>query len=174
MESGETLEADIIILATGLKMVLLADVPFTRDGEAIDFAKTFTYKGMMFSGVPNLVSTFGYINASWTLRADLIASWVCRLLNHMRATEMAVATPRISEHLAASMPSRFWIDDFSAGYIKRSMNNFPKQGDKMPWINPQNFRQDRKMLRHDPIEDGFLILEPARSFTESDLLLEIN
>ncbi len=172
--SGDHLDADIIVCATGLELVMLGGIEFTLDGRKIDFSNEWTYKGMMCSRIPNLVHIFGYINASWTLRADLIASWFCRLLNHMRATEMAVATPRISEHLAASMPSRFWIDDFSAGYIKRSMNNFPKQGDKMPWTNPQNFRQDRKMLRHDPIEDGFLILEPARSFTESDSLLEIS
>ena len=110
--SGAHLDADIIVCATGLELVLLGGAEFTLDGEAIDFANEWTYKGMMCSNIPNMVHTFGYINASWTLRADLIATWVCRLLNHMRTTGMTTATPRIADELADSMSQRFWIDDF--------------------------------------------------------------
>ena len=159
--SGEHLDADIIVCATGLELVILGGAEFTLDGEVIDFANEWTYKGMMCSNIPNMVHTFGYINASWTLRSDLIATWVCRLLNHMRAKEWATATPRIAGELAESMSRRFWIDDFSAGYMQRVMHRFPKQGDQMPWMNPQNYRKDRKMFRDEPIEDEALTFERA-------------
>ena len=155
LESGETLEADIIILATGLKMVLLADVPFTRDGEAIDFAKTFTYKGMMFSGVPNLVSTFGYINASWTLRADLTANWVCRLLQHMDQLGADTVTAERQEKPEEARP---WITDFPAGYMSRAMHLFPRQANG-PWRNTQDFALDKKLLKQAPVADEVLVFE---------------
>jgi len=161
LASGEHLDADIIVCATGLELVILGGAEFTLDGEVIDFANEWTYKGMMCSNIPNMVHTFGYINASWTLRSDLIATWVCRLLNHMRAKEWASATPRIAVELAESMSRRFWIDDFSAGYMQRVMHRFPKQGDQMPWMNPQNYRKDRKMFRDEPIEDEALTFERA-------------
>ena len=127
---------------------------------------------MMCSNIPNMVHTFGYINASWTLRADLIAGWVCRLLNHMREKGVATATPRISDELASSMSRRFWIDDFSAGYMQRMMHRFPKQGDQMPWMNPQDYRRDRKMFRDDPIEDKALVLERAATVADAPALQE--
>lgn len=170
--SGAHLDADIIICATGLELVLLGGAEFTLDGEAIDFANEWTYKGMMCSNIPNMVHTFGYINASWTLRADLIATWVCRLLNHMRTTGMTTATPRIADGLANSMSQRFWIDDFSAGYMQRVMHRFPKQGDQMPWMNPQNYRKDRKMFRDDPLQDDELVLERAGVVAEAAVLQE--
>ena len=172
LASGDHLDADIIVCATGLELVVLGGAEFTRDGQAIDFANEWTYKGMMCSNIPNMVHTFGYINASWTLRADLIATWVCRLLNHMRTTGMTTATPRITDELAASMTQRFWIDDFSAGYMQRVMHRFPKQGDQMPWMNPQNYRKDRKMFRDDPIQDAELIFERAGVVEEAAVLQE--
>ena len=172
LASGDHLDADIIVCATGLELVVLGGAEFTLDGQAIDFANEWTYKGMMCSNIPNMVHTFGYINASWTLRADLIATWVCRLLNHMRTTGMTTATPRITDELAASMTQRFWIDDFSAGYMQRVMHRFPKQGDQMPWMNPQNYRKDRKMFRDDPIQDAELIFERAGVVEEAAVLQE--
>lgn len=172
LASGAHLDADIIVCATGLELVVLGGAEFTLDGEAIDFANEWTYKGMMCSNIPNMVHTFGYINASWTLRADLIATWVCRLLNHMRTTGMTTATPRIADELADSMSQRFWIDDFSAGYMQRVMHRFPKQGDQMPWMNPQNYRKDRKMFRDDPLQDDELVLEPAGVVAEAAVLQE--
>jgi len=162
LKSGETLEADVIVSATGLELVILGGAKFARDGRDIEFADEWTYKGMMCSNIPNMVQTFGYINASWTLRSDLIAGWVCRLLNHMDTHGYASATPRIPEPLAKSMPRRLWIDDFSAGYMQRVLPRFPKQGDREPWVNPQNYRKDRKMFREDPLEDGALIFERRR------------
>ena len=155
LESGEELEADIIVTATGLELVILGEAEVQVDGEPIDFSNTWSYKGMMYSGVPNLITTFGYINASWTLRADLTAEYACRLLNHMRNTGSVKAVPTLRPE-DEGMPGRDWIEDFSAGYMRRVMHLFPKQGDREPWINPQNYRRDRKMFRHAPIEDGAL------------------
>ena len=159
LKTGEHLPADIIVSATGIELLILGGATFTVDGDAIDFAEEWTYKGMMCSNIPNMVQTFGYINASWTLRADLIAHWVCRVLNHMKEKGYARVTPRIPDSLAGSMPKRLWIDDFSAGYMQRVLPKFPKQGDKHPWVNPQNYRKDRKMFRDDVLEDGALVFE---------------
>jgi cation diffusion facilitator CzcD-associated flavoprotein CzcO len=165
LKSGKTLDADIIVTATGLNLVVLGEMQFTVDGAPVDFAETWTYKGMMYSGVPNMVSTFGYINASWTLRADLTSEYVCRLLNHMDETGTRQVTPRLRE-TDRNMPARPWIDHFSSGYMRREMHRFPKQGDHEPWINPQDYARDKKMIRHGALEDGALIFSnPARPAT---------
>jgi len=156
LRSGKQLDADIIVTATGLNLVVLGEMQFTVDGAAVDFAQTWTYKGMMYSGVPNLVTTFGYINASWTLRADLTAEYVCRLLNHMDEHGVRQVTPQLRD-TDADMPARPWIDGFSSGYMQRMMHRFPKQGDREPWINPQNYARDRKMIRSAALEDGALV-----------------
>ncbi len=166
LKSGKQLDADIIVCATGLELVILGGATFAIDGAAIEFEKEWTYKGMMCSNIPNMVQTFGYVNASWTLRADLIAGWVCRLLNHMDNKGYSSATPRCPEPLANSMPKRLWIDDFSAGYMQRVLPRFPRQGDREPWINPQNYRKDRKMFRDAPLEDGALIFSRTRSSSQ--------
>ena len=111
---------------------------------------------MMYSGVPNLVSTFGYINASWTLRADLTAEYTCRLINRMDELGARQVTPRLRDS-DLDMPARPWIDGFSSGYMQRVMHLFPKQGDREPWINPQNYARDKKMIRSGTLEDGALI-----------------
>jgi cation diffusion facilitator CzcD-associated flavoprotein CzcO len=156
--SGRELDADIIVTATGLELTVLSGVQFTVDGRRVDFADTWSYKGMMFSDVPNLVQTFGYINASWTLRADLTAEYVCRLLDHMASTGKRQCTPRLRSE-DRGMQARPWIEGFSAGYMQRSMHLFPKQGDRDPWRNTQNYAQDRRMLRHAPLEDGALVFD---------------
>ncbi len=156
MESGEKVEADIIVTATGLELKLLGGIEFDLDGEKIDFSKTWTYKGMMYSGVPNLVQTFGYINASWTLRADLTSEFVCRVLNHMDELGVDHCVPRLRPQ-DEDMPARPWIDDFTPGYMQRMMHLFPKQGDHDPWRNTQNYLVDKKMIRNAPLEDGALV-----------------
>ena len=155
LASGEHLDADIIITATGLELVTLGEMDFFVDGSQVDFAKTWTYKGFAYSDIPNLASTFGYINASWTLRSDLTAEYVCRLLNHMRKKGVAQCTPRLREQ-DHNMKERPWIDGFSSGYMQRMMHRMPKQGDYEPWINPQNYRRDKKMFKHSPIDDGVM------------------
>ncbi len=162
LASGERLDADIIVTATGLQLVVLSGIEVEVDGSPVDLSETWSYKGMMFSDVPNLVQTFGYINASWTLRADLTAEYVCRLLNHMQANGMRQCTPRLREE-DRDMVARPWIDDFSAGYMQRAMHLFPRQGDRGPWRNTQNYAADRKMIRNEPLEDGALqFTNPAR------------
>jgi cation diffusion facilitator CzcD-associated flavoprotein CzcO len=156
LQSGQHLDADIIVTATGLNLVVLGEMQFSVDGEPVDFARTWTYKGMMYSGVPNLVCTFGYINASWTLRADLTSEYVCRLINHMDETGTRQVTPHLRD-TDTDMPPRPWIDQFSSGYMQRMMHRFPKQGDHEPWINPQDYTRDKKMIRLAPLEDGALI-----------------
>ena len=158
LASGKILEADVIVTATGLNLVVLGEVQFTVDGAPVDFGKTWTYKGMMYSGVPNLVSTFGYINASWTLRADLTSEYVCRLINHMDETGTRQVTPLLRAW-DQTMPPRPWIDDFSSGYMQRIMDRFPRQGDHEPWINPQNYTRDKQMIRRGALEDGALIFD---------------
>ena len=155
LKSGMKLPADILVTATGLKLSVLADVPFTVDGQAIDFSNAFTYQGMMYSGVPNLVSTFGYVNASWTLRADLTSEWVCRLLQHMENHGADRVIPQLREE-DYGMRSLPWIDDFPAGYMRRAIHLFPKQG-AGPWRNTQDFLRDRKMIRKGPIADRALV-----------------
>ena len=155
LASGEHLDADIIITATGLELVTLGEMDFFVDGSQVDFAKTWTYKGFAYSDIPNLASTFGYINASWTLRSDLTAEYVCRLLNHMRKLGVAQCTPRLREQ-DHNMKERPWIDGFSSGYMQRMMHRMPRQGDHEPWINPQNYRRDKKMFKHSPIDDGVM------------------
>ncbi|NCZ90793.1 MAG: phosphoenolpyruvate carboxykinase (ATP), partial [Actinobacteria bacterium] len=117
----------MIVTATGLHLVTLGEVDFFRDGEPIDFSATWTYKGMSYSGVPNLATSFGYINASWTLRADLTCEYVCRVLNHMEKVGATVCTPTLRDG-EESMPQRPWVDGFTPGYMNRVMHLMPKQG----------------------------------------------
>lgn len=155
LASGEHLAADVIVTATGLELVTLGEMDFMVDGKQVDFSQTWTYKGFAYSDIPNMASTFGYINASWTLRSDLTAEYVCRLLNHMRKKGVAQCTPRLREQ-DRNMKQRPWIDGFSSGYMQRMMHRMPRQGDHEPWINPQNYRRDKKMFKHSPIDDGVM------------------
>lgn len=157
LKSGESLEADIIVTATGLNLEVMGGIDFVVDKKTVDFAETVTYKGMMCSDVPNMVLTFGYINASWTLGADLTAEYVCRLLNQMDKTGARQCTPRLAD--ADRMATQPWIKDFSSGYMQRSMHLMPKQGESEPWINTQNYWHDKKMIQRAPIDDGVLVFE---------------
>ncbi|WCO66032.1 NAD(P)/FAD-dependent oxidoreductase [Iamia majanohamensis] len=161
LTSGDALEADVIVTATGLQLVTLGEMDFVVDGEPVDFSRTWTYKGLAYSDVPNLASSFGYVNASWTLRADLTCEWVCRVLNHMRATGTDTSVPRLRPSDRA-MPERPWIDDFSAGYMQRMMPMLPKQGDREPWVNTQRYDADRKLIAKAPVDDGVLRFTHSR------------
>jgi len=156
LESGDHLDADIIVTATGLQLVTVGDMDFIVDGEQIDFSTTWTYRGVGYSDVPNMASSFGYINASWTLRADLTCEFVCRILNHMKDTGTTICTPRLRP-ADANMPELPWIQDFESGYMARMMPMMPKQGDRDPWTNPQRYSLDKKTLRKAPLEDGAMI-----------------
>ena len=155
---GEVLRADIIVVATGLRLQILNGVSLRVDGKTVNPPDHWSYQGLMLSDVPNLVLTFGYVNASWTLRSDLTAEYACRLINELDRTGNRQATPRLSQEERTAMQARPWIDIFSSGYIRRNMHFFPKQGDRIPWRNTQDYLADRKIAKRTPIEDGVLEL----------------
>ncbi|MES2721954.1 MAG: NAD(P)/FAD-dependent oxidoreductase [Pseudomonadota bacterium] len=152
LKSGKLLEADIVVSATGLVLQAMNGLKLTVDGRVIEPGKTLSYKGMMYSDVPNLASAFGYTNASWTLKCDLTCEYVCRLLNHMKKTGNRQVTPRNDDPNIGEVP---WLD-FSSGYVQRAMASFPKQGTKAPWKLHQNYALDLMNLRFTKIEDGVL------------------
>lgn len=156
LKSGKELEADIVVTATGLELKVLGGTVFSVDGRKVHFHKTWSYKSMMFSDVPNLISTFGYINASWTLKADLTSEYACRVINHMDATGTNHCVPQLREE-DRDMQADDWIKDFSSGYIQREIHLLPRQGDRAPWSNTQNYTADKKMIREGPIDDGVLV-----------------
>tara|TARA_B100001564_G_scaffold291980_1_gene256165 strand:+ start:1357 stop:2805 length:1449 start_codon:yes stop_codon:yes gene_type:complete len=150
LESGKTLSADLIITATGLNLEICSNIKLKVDGKDINLPDTVTYKGMMFSGVPNLVSTFGYTNASWTLGADLTSEYVCRLLNYMKKSSIKKCCPEANSKIEDNDD---WLN-LTSGYIKRSKDIFPKQGKRSPWTNNQNFLKDIFQIRYGKINDG--------------------
>jgi cation diffusion facilitator CzcD-associated flavoprotein CzcO len=152
LKSGATLDADIVVTATGLNLQVMNGLELTVDGRRIEPGKTLSYKGMMYEGVPNLASSFGYTNASWTLKCDLTCEYVCRLLNHMRKTGTRQVAPRNDDPAIERQP---WLD-FSSGYVQRAMEKFPKQGTKAPWKLHQNYAMDLMSLRYANLEDGVL------------------
>ena len=155
LKSGQELIADLVVTATGLNLLVLGGVEFSVDDQPVEFNQTYTYKGIMYSNVPNLVSIFGYVNASWTLRADLISEYTCQIINHLDKKGFRQCTPRLrnEDHEMSVHP---FIQDFSSGYLQRIIHLLPKQGDRHPWLNSQNYQQDKKNF-HSPIEDGVLI-----------------
>ena len=157
LASGGLIEADIIVAATGLKLEALGGMAVTVDGEARHIADTLAYKGMMFSGIPNLAVSFGYINASWTLRSDLIAEYVGRLLNHMAATGTSIATPTPA---ADVHPERLAMD-LSSGYVQRGADALPRSGSRAPWVVTANYKLDKQELR-DGALDREMVFSKAR------------
>jgi len=151
LKSGKELEADIIVTATGLQLELLGGMQVSIDGVPKNMSKTMSYKGMMYSDVPNLASAFGYTNASWTLKCDLTCEYVCRILNHMDKTGTTQCTPRKDPQVQEAP----WID-FSSGYIQRAANVLPKQGTKKPWKLYQNYFLDLVTLKFGAVDDGTL------------------
>ena len=147
LKSGQALEADIVITATGFSLSVLGGVPFAVDGEPVDFAKTVTYRGMMFTGVPNMVWVFGYFRASWTLRVDILSDFVCRLLRRMRDKAAAKVTVALRPE-DADMPLSSWIDpeNFNPGYLMRSMHLMPLRGDKPEWQHTQDYWREKDEL----------------------------
>ena len=150
LKSGEHLDADIIVTATGLVMKILAGMTLEVDGKKVDLSKTMTYKGMMYSDIPNAASALGYTNASWTLKCDLTAQYVCRMLNYMDENGYAICTPRLKDPTVEKIP----VVDFNSGYIQRAIQTLPSQGSKHPWKLHQNYVKDLRMLRHGNLEDG--------------------
>lgn len=146
----------MIVTATGLELQLMSGVALSLDGVETDPSKSFNYKGMMFSDIPNLASVFGYTNASWTLKADLTASYVCRLLNTMRKRGMRQCTPRVEGELKAAP-----FLDFTSGYVQRAIDRLPKQGDRAPWLVHQNYAKDVMAMRFGSVDDEMVFSNPA-------------
>ena len=158
LHSGAELAADIVVTATGLELQLLSGVEFRVDGEVKNLARSLNYKGMMFSDIPNLAYFFGYTNASWTLKADLTATYVCRLLNTMRKRGMRQATPRNDDPSVTEQP----FLDFTSGYVQRAIDHLPKQGSKKPWRVNQNYALDIMALKFGSVDDAMTFSNPAR------------
>ncbi|MBZ5523464.1 MAG: NAD(P)/FAD-dependent oxidoreductase [Acidobacteriia bacterium] len=152
LQSGKELEADIIVTATGLVMQAFGGIELFVDGERVDPGKALSYKGVMMSGIPNLASVFGYINASWTLKADLICNYVCRLLNVMDKKGVCQVTPKNRGESEAAP----FVTNFTPGYIERALAGWPKQGSKSPWRVYQNYIRDTISLKWKPVDDGVL------------------
>jgi cation diffusion facilitator CzcD-associated flavoprotein CzcO len=163
LKSGKELEADIIVTATGLALELLGGMQVSIDGVARNMSKTMSYKGMMYSDVPNLASAFGYTNASWTLKCDLTCEYVCRILNHMDKTGTTQCTPRLNDPEVQEAP---WID-FSSGYIQRAANILPKQGTKKPWKLYQNYFLDLVTLKFGAVDDGTMEFSKPQAKVET-------
>ncbi len=163
LESGRELEADVVITATGLNLLLLGGIELRVDGEPVDLSKTVAYKGMMFSGVPNLAIAIGYTNASFTLKTDLVAEYVCRLLAHMDARGYRSATPRAPH---ASHPTEPFID-LQSGYVLRSIDLLPKQGTTRPWRLHQHYAKDIQLMREGSLEEEMDFATAVLPATES-------
>ncbi|MDQ1700124.1 MAG: monooxygenase [Frankiaceae bacterium] len=154
--SGEELDADIVVTATGLNMLVLGGLRITIDGREVKLSETVGYKGMMFSGVPNLAAAIGYTNASWTLKCDLACQHVCRLLNYMTEHGHTEVVPRWTD---GELPDNPFID-LSSNYVLRSIHEFPKRGDREPWRLYQNYIRDIVLLKHRRVDD------PALEFSD--------
>ena len=160
LKSGQELEADLIVSATGLNLLALGGTQLVVDGKPVELSKTMGYKGMMLSGVPNFAVALGYTNASWTLKCDLVCEYVCRLLNHMQQHGYSQCVPRNNDPTVAELP----FIDFSSGYVQRSIHLFPKQGSKAPWKLYQNYVLDLLNLRYGKVDDGAMeFSSPAAS-----------
>ena len=158
LKSGQALDADIIVNATGFNLNVLGDIDFTIDGRQLDFAESVTYRGMMFTGIPNMVWVFGYFRASWTLRTDLVADFVCRLLRHMKETGARKVVPalRPEDH---NMPLLSWIDpeNFNPNYLMRDMHLLPKRGDKPEWQHSQDYWAEKDQFRAIDLADAAFV-----------------
>jgi monooxygenase len=152
LKDGSELEADIIVTATGLNLQVLGGLEISVDGRKVDPGRTLNYKGMMYSDVPNMASSFGYTNASWTLKCDLTCEYVCRLINYMDRRGYKQCMPRNFDPTITEEP---WID-FTSSYVKRSVAKMPKQGSKRPWKLYQNYALDIVTLRYGKVDDGVM------------------
>ena len=157
--SGKALEADVVVTATGLVVRLLGGAEIVVDGETVDAGKTLTYKGAMLSGVPNMAFAVGYANASWTLKSELTAEYVCRVINYMDVHRYGVCTPKADDSLVSDEP----MMSLSSGYLQRARAQLPKQGAKQPWRMSQNYLRDLITIRFGALDDGALEFRTAEA-----------
>jgi len=158
LKSGKTLAADVIVTATGFNLNVLGDIAFEIDGRPLDFAESVTYRGMMFTGIPNMAWVFGYFRASWTLRTDLVADFVCRLLSHMKRKGLSKVVPALRPQ-EDNMPLHSWIDpeNFNPGYMMRDMHRLPKRGDKPEWQHSQDYWAEKDEFPAIDLDDAAFV-----------------
>jgi monooxygenase len=169
LESGRTLDADIIVTATGLNLVTMGKTKLHIDGKPIELSQHFNYKGVMFSDIPNMASVFGYINASWTLKTDIVCDYVCRLLQEMDRKNAKIALPKLG---ATDMPRLPFVSDFSSGYFARAFAHLPVNGNRHPWRVLQDYKAEKKILKQEAIDDGIMVFanpDDARFFEKTAL-----
>jgi monooxygenase len=159
LSSGQELAADIIVTATGLNMQLFGGAKALRNGEPIDLTQSMSYKGLMLSGIPNMAITFGYTNASWTLKADLVSEFICRVLNYMDANGFDRVEPQHPGAAVEEMP----FMDFTPGYFRRAMDSLPKSGSEAPWRLKQNYLFDLRTIRYGKVDEESLLFTKHRA-----------
>ena len=159
-KDGTVIDADIVITATGFHLSVLGDIPFEVDGRPVQWSETVTYRGMMFTGVPNLAWIFGYFRASWTLRVDLMGDFICRMFRHMEERGATMVTPRLRPE-DSDMEIGSWMDpeNFNPNYLMRSQHLMPKAGNKPEWMHNQDYWWEREELPRAPLDDGCLVFE---------------
>jgi monooxygenase len=160
LKSGKHLPADIIVTATGLNLMLMGKAQLSINGAPVNIAEHFNYKGAMFSDIPNMVSVFGYINASWTLKTDIVGDYVCRLLKEMDRKGAAMATPVLGD---TDMPRLPFVGEFSSGYFARADGQLPANGDRHPWRVVQDYRVEKRILTQEPVDDGVMVFTSPQS-----------
>lgn len=167
-KSGQQIDADIIVTATGFDLCMFGDIDFEVDGKTVDFAETVTWRGMLFSGVPNMCWVFGYLRTSWTMRADLISDFVCRLLAHMDEQGVNVVTPTLRPE-DEGMERLPWVseENFNAGYLLRGLHLLPKQGDRLPWRHTQDYYFDKDDIPAADLDDGTLVYRKVRGVKQA-------
>lgn len=165
LKSGGELEGDIVIMATGLQVQVLGGMEVFVDGERVEPSRLMTYKAVLMQDIPNMAWIFGYINTSWTLKADLAARYICRLLHYMDTHGVAVAVPRAPEGMA--QPDETVMDALKSGYVRRARHSIPRQGRELPWHVLHSYGRDKKMLLKGPIDDGHLELRRASAGTRA-------
>ena len=162
--SGEEIEADLIVAATGFQLSVMGDIPFFVDGEQVNWNDTVTYRGMMFTGVPNMVWVMGYFRASWTLRVDMLGDFVCDLLNHMKGKDVSrvEVTLRPEDEGMELLP---WIetDNFNPGYLMRGLDQLPKRGDKPEWRHNQDYWRERVEIPAIDLDGAEFLYDGKRS-----------
>ena len=163
LASGEELEADVVVTATGLNLLFLGGIQLVVDGTPVELPKAMAYKGMMLSAVPNMAFTVGYTNASWTLKADLTSEYVCRLLRHMDAHDYDRCVPEVDPSVTEQP-----LLDFTSGYVQRSLDQFPKQGSREPWKLRQNYLLDIRTIRRGALEDGAMTFSSSSASVRQD------
>ena len=165
LKSGKHLDADIVVTATGLNLAVAGKIAIAVDGKPVDFGRTFNYRNCMFSNIPNLAGVFGYINASWTLRVDIVGQYITRLLRQMDTYGAVASTPVLPAGAEPEAVNSF--EGFSSGYLERAKDRMPKNAPSLPWRLNQDYRRDRQDMRQAPIDDGVLQFMRARELVES-------